>query len=130
LRRVKTCIPLPASFSFDENLGSAMAGLIFATLTWLQGTEAPRIEVRADAPTPRTLKLQVVQRLAPVPEEAVRYFLAAGAARPGDLTTTLGLLTARTFAESYRGRLDFIDIGRRGSVIQTELFQPPEEQAD
>lgn len=130
LRLDVSVAPEAATFSFDENLGSALAGLIFATLAWLQGSEAPRIEVRLDVPTLRTLKIQVVQRLAPVPEEAVRHFRTAGAARPGDLTTTLGLQTARTFAEAYRGRLDFIDIGRRGSVIQAELFQPPEEQAD
>ena len=130
LRLDVSVAPDAAALSFDENLGSALAGLIFATLAWVQGCEAPRIEVRADTPTPRSLKIEVVQRLAPVPEEAARHFRAPAGTRPGDLTTTLGLLTARTIAEAYRGRLDFIDIGRRGSVIQAELFQPPDEQAD
>lgn len=111
--------PEAAKSTVDENLGSALAGMMLATLSWLRGSDEPRLEVRVDAPGPGSLRCQVVQRVAPVPEEAAEYLRAPGSSRPGDLTTTIGLLTARTFAAEYSGTLEITAIGRRGSVIQS-----------
>ena len=44
-----------------------MTGLIFATLSWLQGCESPRIEVRVDNPSAQVVRLQLVQRVAAAP---------------------------------------------------------------
>lgn len=126
--RLDVCVAAEAGrVLFDENLGIAVTGLIFAALTWLQGSEAPRIEVRADAAAPGMFKLQVVQRMAPVPGEAVRYFRSTEPVRTGDLVTTLGLLAAKRFAGACRGTIEFTEIGRGGSVIQTVLSEPPVE---
>lgn len=115
---------------FDENLAVAITGLIFATLTWLQGFEAPRIELRADVAGPGTVKLQVVQRIAAVPADASQYFRSAAPMRTGELAATLGLLTARRFAEACRGTIELTGIGKRGSVIQTVLSEPPVEPSE
>lgn len=119
--------PEAARFIFDEDLAiSAATGCVFATLSWLQGADGPRVEVRADATNPRTLRLEVVQRIAPMPKDVARYLEAAGLSRPGDLVTTLGLLTVKSFAEHYRGTVEFRAIGDRGSLIQATCCRPDE----
>jgi hypothetical protein len=100
-----------AGYTCDEDLGVlAVAGCVFATLSWMDGLEQPHMEVRADAPTPRTLKIEVVQRMTPVPAEMAR--------------STLGLLIVKSLAVQHGGTAEFTVIGSRGSVISSTFCKP------
>jgi hypothetical protein len=116
-----TACPDVAGVTFDENLGSALTGLLFASLVWLQGVDEPRVEVRADGPGPRSLRFQVVQRLAPAPDAVMRQLRGPRGSRLPDLITTMGLLVARTVAEHYRGSIEATSAGQRGCVLQALL---------
>ena len=77
--------PSAAGFALDERLGVlAVTGCVFATLSWLEDCEEPRVEVRADSPNPRTLKIEVVQRMKPVSADVTRR-LRAGVCDVGRL---------------------------------------------
>jgi hypothetical protein len=119
-----TVSPEVAGVTFDENLGSALAGLLFASLVWVQGADEPRVEVRADGPGPRSLRFQIVQRLAPAPEAVMRQLRGPRGSRLPDLITTMGLLAARTVAEYYRGSIEATSAGQRGCVLQALLRKP------
>ena len=110
-----------AGFTFDEESGvTAIAGGVFATLAFLEGVEDPRVEVRADAPAPRTLKIEIVQRLTPVSGEPARYLSESGQVPPNELTIALGLLGAKYLAVQYGGSVEFTPIAG-GSLIQITL---------
>jgi hypothetical protein len=110
--------PDAADVSCDERFGTIATGLILATLSWLHGCESPRIEIRADAPSPLTLRLQIVQRLAPAPPHANTIGQA------GDLTETVAFACARGFAASEGGTLDIGPVGPRGALIQLVFTTP------
>lgn len=117
--------PGAASLAFDEDLAAiAVTGCVFATLSWLEGQEEPRVEVRVDAPNPPTLRAEVVQRMAPVPPEVARCLREPAFLRTRDLTSTLGLLAAKSIAEHHGGAVQFAAIGGRGSVIQGTFCGP------
>ena len=117
--------PNVAGLTFDEDLGvMAVTGSVFATLSWLEGCEEPRVEVRAGAPNPRTLTIEVVQRTTPIPPEMVRYLREPGVVRSGDLMTALGLLVVKSLAVHHGGTSEFIPIGGRGSVIHSTFCRP------
>lgn len=102
--------PTAALTALDEDLGmAAITGCVFATLGWLEDCEEARAEVRADVPNPRTLRVEVVQRMVPVPDEAARC---------------LGLLTAQAVAARYGGGVELTAIGSRGSVIPLTFCKP------
>ena len=112
--------PNAAGFAFDEDLGvAAVTGSVFATLSWLEACEEPRVEVRAAAPNPRTLNIEVAQRTASIPPELARYLREPGSVRPGDLTAALGLAAVKSLAEQHGGTSELIAIGGRGSVIRS-----------
>jgi hypothetical protein len=116
--------PAAASIALDDDLVTmAITGCVFATLAWVEDCEDARVEVRVDVPNPRTLRVEVVQRMAPVPEEAVRCLQDPGL-RPWDMTPALGLLTARSVATRYGGAFDLTAIGGRGSVIRITFSKP------
>jgi hypothetical protein len=103
----------------DERVSAIVSGLIFATLSWLQDCEAPRIEVRIDSPSPQTLRLQVVQRLAPPPAHI-------NATTPvGSVTETMACACARVFAASHNGSFEINPVGQRGALIQLVFSRLP-----
>jgi ParB-like nuclease family protein len=110
--------PEAGRMTFDENLGHAIAGMIFSTLTWLQGVDDARLEIRADAPTHCTLKCQIVQRCAAPPQTAFEYVQGREAYRAGDAMATIGILAAKTFAAQSGDTIELAPVGRRGSVLQ------------
>jgi ParB/RepB/Spo0J family partition protein len=109
-----------ASVALDEDLGAvAIAGCVFATLGWLDDYQEPKIEVRADISTAGTLRVEVVQRMAPVGEEAAGFLREPALPRARDLTTALGLLTAKSVTARYGGTVALSPIGTGGSVIRS-----------
>ena len=120
-------VPNAAGVPFDEDLGVvAVAGCVFLTLSWLDGTEEPRVEVRADAPNPRTLRLEVVQRMMPIapPPETLRSLREPGLARSDDGMAAMGLLTVKSIALQRGGTAELMGIGDRGSLIQSTFCRP------
>ena len=117
--------PNAAGLTFDEDLGViAVTGSVFATLSWLEGCEEPRVEVRAGAPNPRTLNIEVVQRTTPISADMVRYLREPGFVRSGNLMAALGLLAVKSLAVQHGGTSEFIPIGGRGSVIHSTFCRP------
>jgi hypothetical protein len=114
-----------ANFALDEESAvTAVSGGVFATLAWLEGIEEPRIEVRADAPAARTLKIEVVQRSTIVSAEPGRYLREAAHVPSNDLAVALGLLGAKRFAAEHGGSVEFTPIAGGGTIIQLTLTKP------
>jgi hypothetical protein len=109
--------PSAAMIEVDEHVGTAISGLILATLSWLDGCDDKRIEVRADEPHHGTVNLQVVQRLSAPPVEAALYFQPGGVFHPHAIAA-IGIKTAQIVAAQNGGTLQFSAIGRYGSVVQ------------
>ena len=99
------CSDLPC----DERFSTIVTGLVFATLSWMQGCDSPRIEVRVDAPSAQTLRVQMVQRVAAAPHHA---------APAGSLTEAIALTSARAFAASLAGNFEIGPVGQRGALVQ------------
>jgi hypothetical protein len=117
--------PSAALFGFDEGLGViAVTGCVFATLSWLEGCSEPRIEVRADSPNQRTLKIEVVQRIKTLPADAARWLREPALAMSGDLTSAIGLRTLHALAVGHGGGADVAHISGCGSVIQSTFCKP------
>jgi len=114
-----------ASIVFDDDAcGAAVIGAVLTTLSWLEGIEEPRIEIRADVPRARTLRIEVVQRMTTVPAEAARYFLEAGSIRSANLTIALGVLAVKTLTAQHGGAAEFAAIKGRGSIIRSTFMLP------
>jgi hypothetical protein len=105
-----------ADLHCDEQLAAVVSGLIFTTVGWLQQCESPRIAVRVDAPA-QTLRVQVVQRLAPPPDARAMD----DAVSSQDLTPGVALAAARMLAHAHKGSLEIGAAGPRGTVIQLVL---------
>lgn len=99
------CSDLPC----DERFSTVVTGLVFATLSWMQGCDSPRVEIRVDSPSAQTLRVQMVQRVAPAPHSA---------APAGSLTEAIALTSARAFAASLAGNVEIGPVGQRGALIQ------------
>ena len=111
----------------DQELGTiAIAGCVFATLEWLENCSDPRIEVRADSPNPRTLKIEIVQRLAPFDEEAVHILREGVLPRTRHVTVPLALLAAKAVTMRYGGSIEVVAIGACGSVIRMTFCKSAE----
>ena len=107
-----TAAPECGDLPCDERFSTIITGLVFATLSWMQGCDAPRIEIRIDSPSPQTLRIQMVQRIVPAPPAA------HSAAPAGSLTEGIALTSARAFAASLAGHLEIGPVGQRGALIQ------------
>jgi hypothetical protein len=104
-----------ASFPIDNDRALlAITGGIVTTLSWLQGTTSPRVEIHAEAPNPRTLKIEIVQRMAPLPAEAVRNLQDPAAA---DLAAAVGWLAMEALVSTQGGSVEVSAVRGRGSVI-------------
>ena len=115
---------MDARARYDDACGSAVIGAVLTTLSWLEGIEEPRIEIRADLPQARTLRIEVVQRMTTVPAEAARYFLEAGSIRSANLTIALGVLAVKTLTAQHGGAAEFAAIKGRGSIIRSTFMLP------
>jgi hypothetical protein len=116
--------PAAAAVALDEDRAMvAITGCIFATLAWLHDREDARVEVRADVPNARTLRVEIVQRVAPIPAEALRCLKEAERAPLGDLTV-LGLLTAQAIAAKSGGSLSLTTIADQGSIVRMTFSKP------
>ena len=104
-----------ASFPIDDGRALlAITGGIVTTLSWLQGVDSPRVEIHAEAPNPRTLKIEIVQRMAPLPAEAVRNLQDPATA---DLTAAVGWLAMEALVSTQGGSVEVSAVRGRGSVI-------------
>jgi ParB/RepB/Spo0J family partition protein len=94
---------------------AAITGAVFATLACLDGVDNPRIEVRADVPRTRALKIEVVQRAVRIPAN-----LGAGhdPGRPAELLPALALRLARALAADHGGNAELTPLPDVGSVLQ------------
>jgi hypothetical protein len=120
-----TVSPAAAAFAFDDDLATtALTGCVFATIAWLEGVADPHVEVRADVPSARTLKIEVVQRAASVPAETARYLREPPQVPSVDLMVALGLLTAKALALQNGGIVELSPIAGGGSVIQSTFSKP------
>ena len=114
--------PSAGSFPVDDQRAMlAIAGGIFTTLSWMQGVDAPRVEVHAEAPNPRTLKIEIVQRLAPLPAGAVRALEDPATA---NLTAAAGWLAMNTLVSTQGGSVETSPVRGRGSVILLTVGAP------
>lgn len=114
-----------AVFAFDDDLATtALTGCVFATVAWLEGVGDPRVEVRADVPSARTLKIEVVQRVTSVPSDTARYLKEPLQVSPADLMVGLGLVAAKLLATQNGGTVELTPIAGGGSIIQSTFAKP------
>ncbi len=85
----------------------------------MQDCDSPRIEIRVDGLSVQTLRMQMVQRVAPAPAAAQT------AGFTGSLTETIALTSARAFAASLAGNVEIGSAGQRGALIQLVFNRSP-----
>ena len=98
----------------EEQAAAVITGGIFAALAALEGTPAPRVEIHAESPQPRTLRIEVVQRAARVRPPGSDV----DTSRPADLMAALALRAARTLATAHGGTAELTPLPGQGSVLQ------------
>jgi hypothetical protein len=98
----------------EEQATAVITGGVFAALASLEGVPSPRIEIHAESPQPRTLRIEVVQRVARVRPSGSD--LEPG--QPADLAAALALQAARRLAASYAGTADLTPLPGQGSALQ------------
>ena len=98
----------------EEQATAVITGGVFAALASLEGMPAPRIEIHAESPQPRTLRIEVVQRVARVKPSGSEVDVS----RAADLAAALALRAARTLASAYGGTADLMPLPGQGSVLQ------------
>ena len=117
----------PAALSwslYEEPAAVALTGCVFATLAWLEGIEAPRLEIRAEANHTRSLQIEVTQRLAPVPRDMERYLRDSSPAdRAADAMPARALQSARSIAALQDGSVELV-LGNRESTIRMTVTRP------
>jgi ParB/RepB/Spo0J family partition protein len=104
----------------DEQAAAVLTGAVFAAMALLEGTAYPRVEVHADAPQPRTLRLEVVQRTARLLPSAFGGDLDGG--RPAEMIPALALRLARTLAAAHGGTAELSPLPGQGSVLSITLM--------
>jgi hypothetical protein len=101
----------------DEQTTAVITGGVFAALASLDGTPAPRVEIHAESPQPRALRIEVVQRVARVRQPGSDL----DASRPADLVAVLALRAARALAAAHGGTADLTPLPGQGSALQMTL---------
>jgi hypothetical protein len=116
--------PDAANIPVGEEAGVlAIAGGVFATLALLESVDEPQVEVHADMPNARTLKIEIVQRMVPLSADGLRNFRDASVLGSGDLMTALGLQAMRAFAAEHGGTFEASAMNGRGSLIQATVVK-------
>jgi ParB/Sulfiredoxin domain len=109
---------------YEEPAAVALTGCLFATLSWLEGVEAPRVEIRAEANHTRALQIEVSQRLASVPQDMERYLRDSSPAdRAVDAIASRALQSARSIAALQGGSVELV-LGNRQSTIRMTVTRP------
>lgn len=117
-----TVAPAAAVWKLPEDQTAAViTGAIFATLAPLEGIAVPRVEVHADAPNPRTLRIEVVQRAVRLPSVAATSSIEMDASRPSEMIGALALRMARAMAAAHGGTAELTPLPGQGSVLQITL---------
>lgn len=98
----------------EEQAAAVITGGVFAALAALEGMPAPRVEIHAQSTQPRTLRIEVVQRLARVRPPGPDV----DAGRTADLVAALALRAARTLASAHGGTAELTPLPGQGSVLQ------------
>lgn len=103
----------------EDQAVAVITGAVYAALAVLDGVAHPRIEVHADTPHPRALRIEVVQRMVRTPA------LAAGPSgadpdigRPSEMIPALALRLARALATAHGGAAELTPLPGQGSVLQ------------
>ncbi|MBA2301811.1 MAG: ParB N-terminal domain-containing protein [Acidobacteria bacterium] len=102
----------------EEAATAAINGAVFATLCSLEGIRKPRVELHADAPHSRALKIEVVQRTVRVHATLGAPGADGDADNPADSIPALALRLARAVAAPYGGSAEITPLPGRGSVLQ------------
>jgi len=117
----------PAALSwalYEEPAAVALTGCVFATLSWLEGVEAPRLEIRVEANHTRALQIEVAQQLATVPRDMERYLRDSSPAdRATDAMAARALQSARSIAALQDGSVELV-LGNRESTIRMTVTRP------
>jgi hypothetical protein len=109
---------------YEEPAAVALTGCIFATLSWLEGIEAPRVEIRAEANHTRALQIEVTQRLATVPRDMERYLRDSSQGdRASDAMAARALQSARSIAALQDGSVELV-LSNRQSTIRMTVTRP------
>ena len=102
----------------EQATTTVITGAILATLACLDGVDAPRIELRADVPHPRALKIEIVQRSVRIPANLGAHPAEHDTGRASELLPALALRTARALAADYGGNAELTPLPDLGSVLQ------------
>lgn len=112
--------PAAAVWKLPEDQAVAVVtGAVYAALAVLDGVAHPRIEVHADTPHPRALRIEVVQRMVRMP--ALAAGLPGGeteTGRPSEMIPALALRLARALATAHGGAAELSPLPGQGSVMQ------------
>jgi hypothetical protein len=102
----------------EDSTAAAISGAVHATLSFLHGVARQRIELHADAQHPRSVKIEVVQRVSPVAASFSSADSGSEVARPEELLTRLALRFARSVAAPLGGGAELTALPGAGSVLQ------------
>jgi hypothetical protein len=98
----------------EEQATAVITGGVFAALASLEGMPSPRVEIHAESTQPRTLRIEIVQRLARVKPSGSEVDVS----RPAELAAALALRAARMLASAHGGTADLMPLPGQGSVLQ------------
>ena len=122
LRLKVSVAPEAAGIPIDADLGVlAITGGVLATLALLQTVDEPQIELHADVPNARTLKIEIVQRMVPLTADGLDCFRGSSAPGSGEVMTALGLQAMRAFAAEHGGTFEASAMNGRGSLLQATV---------
>lgn len=111
---------------FDEAVTvTALTAAVLLTLTWLQDTPDPRIELRVDTPHLPACRVEIVQRVAAVPPHVGLLLQNPALARTGLSVESVALQVLQAATGKAGGAVEVVPINGRGSVIQCTFGQKP-----
>jgi hypothetical protein len=102
----------------EDSTAAAISGAVFTTLSFLHGVSRQRIELHADAQHPRSVKIEVVQRVARVAASLRSAANGSEVAGPEEVLTRLALRFARSVAAPLGGSAELTPLPGTGSVLQ------------
>ena len=104
----------------DDPVAAAINGAVFATLSLLEGSARPAVEVHAESPHARALRIEVVQRSARIPAGLGEQ----ESGHLGELIPALALRLARAVAAPHGGGAELTPLPGAGSVLQITFAAP------
>jgi signal transduction histidine kinase len=115
--------PAAAVWTLPEDQTTAViSGAVFAALAQLGGIPNPRVEVHADAPNPRSLRIEVVQRAARLPHSVSgAHGTGLDVALPAAMVSELALRMARALALANGGTAELSPLPGQGSVMRIAI---------